>query len=163
LVAREIEAEIIPACERHGLGILAYSPLASGILASRYERNTPPPEDSRIRYWLNFPNPAAGDWARAMLHTHSFDIADEVANVAGQVCATAAATAISWLADHPAVSSVIIGPRALDQLRDNLAGFDLHIPPERRERLDHVSGPPNRPITGMLTQLHGGRSEHRAR
>jgi aryl-alcohol dehydrogenase-like predicted oxidoreductase len=151
LLAREIEAEIIPACERHGLGILAYSPLASGVLAGRYDRNTPPPEDSRIQYWLSFPNPIAGDWARAMLQTRSFDIADAVANVAAQVGTTAAATAISWLANRHGVSSVVIGPRTLDQLDENLAGFDVDLAPELRERLDDISTPPNRPITGMLT------------
>lgn len=118
LIAREIEAEIAPACERHGLGLLTYSPLASGILAGRYERDQPPAADSRIQYWLNFPNPAAGTWARAMLSQRSFDIA------------------------------------TCDQLRDNLAAFDLELPPELRQRLDDASAPANQPVTGMLTQAH---------
>lgn len=150
LVAREIEAEIIPACRRHGLGILTYSPLASGILAGRYTRDQQPPADSRIQYWLNFPNPAAADWARAMLTDHSFDIAEEVTNVAQELDATPGAVAIGWLAGQPAVSSVILGPRTLDQLHDNLAGFDIEIATELRERLDARSTPTNRPITGML-------------
>jgi len=150
LIAREVEAEIIPACQRHGLGILTYSPLASGILAGRYTRDQQPPADSRIQYWLNFPNPAAADWARAMLTDHSFDIAEELTNVARELDATPGAVAIGWLAGQPAVSSVILGPRTLDQLRDNLAGFDIDIPTELRERLDTISAATNRPVTGML-------------
>jgi aryl-alcohol dehydrogenase-like predicted oxidoreductase len=150
LIAREIEAEIIPACQRHGLGILTYSPLASGILAGRYTRGQQPPADSRIQYWLNFPNPVAADWARLMLTDKSFDIAEEVTNVARELGATPGAVAIGWLARQPAVSSVILGPRTLDQLCDNLAGFDIEIPTELRERLDTISAPANRPITGML-------------
>jgi aryl-alcohol dehydrogenase-like predicted oxidoreductase len=155
LLTRDIEAEILPACERHGLGLLTYSPLASGILAGRYHRNQQPPEDSRIRHWLNFPNPMAGQWARAMLTSRSFDIADEVAHTAAQLNVTPAATAIGWLAAQPAVSSIIIGPRTIDQLEHNLAGFDLQIPPELQARLNDVSAPTNRPVTGMLTQARG--------
>jgi aryl-alcohol dehydrogenase-like predicted oxidoreductase len=157
LIAREIEAEILPACERHGLGILTYSPLASGILAGRYDRGEQPPADSRIQYWLNFPNPADGDWARAMLNDRGFDIAEEVSSVAEELGATPATTAISWLTSRPVVSSVIIGPRTLDQLNDNLSGFDLQLPPELRQRLDDASAPLNQPVTGMLTRAHAGR------
>jgi aryl-alcohol dehydrogenase-like predicted oxidoreductase len=157
LIAREIEAEIVPACERHGLGILTYSPLASGMLADRYQRHQQPPADSRIQHWLNFSNPTAGEWARAMLDDRCFDIAEEVANASQELGATPAATAISWLASRPAVSSIIIGPRTLDQLSDNLTGFELQLPPELQHRLDEASIPPNQPVTGMLTQTHADR------
>ncbi|MBR7833080.1 aldo/keto reductase [Actinospica durhamensis] len=150
LIARSIEAEILPACDRHGLGLLAYSPLAAGILADRYERERQPPADSRLRYWLEFPNPAAGDAARAMLTDRSFDIAQEVARAARELGATSAATAIAWLTARPGVSSVIIGPRTLDQLHDNLAGFGLVLPAEMRRTLDAASLPANGPVTGML-------------
>jgi aryl-alcohol dehydrogenase-like predicted oxidoreductase len=85
-----------------------------------------------------------------MLTDKSFDIAEEVTNVARELGATPGAVAIGWLARQPAVSSVILGPRTLDQLCDNLAGFDIEIPTELRERLDTISAPANRPITGML-------------
>jgi aryl-alcohol dehydrogenase-like predicted oxidoreductase len=154
LIAREIEAEVVPACERHGLGLLAYSPLASGILAGRYERDQPPAADSRIQYWLDFPNPAAGTWARAMLSRRSFDIAEAVTDVGRELGVTPAAAAISWLAGRPAVSSIIVGPRTFDQLHGNLAGFDLELPAQLRQRLDDASAPANQPVTGMLTQAH---------
>jgi aryl-alcohol dehydrogenase-like predicted oxidoreductase len=152
LIARDIEAEIVPACQRHGLGILTYSPLAGGILAGRYDRDREPPADSRIRYWLDFPNPAAGDLARAMLSDRSFDIAAEVASVAQELETTPGATAISWLAGRPGVSSVVLGPRSLDQLRDSLAGFDVDMPQGLRQRLDDVSAPSNQAVTGMLAR-----------
>jgi aryl-alcohol dehydrogenase-like predicted oxidoreductase len=155
LIARELEAEILPACERHGMGLLAYSPLAGGILAGRYRRGQEPPADSRIRYWLSFPNPAAGDQARAMLSERSFDIAAEVGDVAQQLGTTPGAVAIGWLARRPGVSSVVLGPRSLDQLQGNLAGFEIDLPPESVHRLDEVSAPSNRPVTGMLAAARG--------
>jgi aryl-alcohol dehydrogenase-like predicted oxidoreductase len=101
---------------------------------------------------LHFPHPAAGEWARELLRDRSFDIADANTNTAEQLGATPAATAIAWIASRPAVSSVIIGPRTLDQLRDNLDGIKLEIPDEQRSRLDSISAPTNGPVTGILTR-----------
>jgi aryl-alcohol dehydrogenase-like predicted oxidoreductase len=156
LIARQIEAEIMPACERHGLGLLTYSPLAGGILAGRYQRDREPAPGSRLRHWLDFPNPAAGDQARAMLDDRSFDIAAELVDVARQLGTTPGSVAIGWLTRRADVSSVVLGPRTVDQLHDNLAGFDLDIPAESIRRLDDLSAPSNRPVTGMLAPAHAG-------
>lgn len=80
----------------------------------------------------------------------------EVTGIGRELGATPAAAAISWLAGRPAVSSIILGPRTCDQLRDTLAAFDLELPPELRQRLDNASAPANQPVTGMLTQAHAG-------
>jgi aryl-alcohol dehydrogenase-like predicted oxidoreductase len=149
LLAREIEAEILPTCARHGLGTLTYGPLAGGVLAGRYRRDTEPEPGSRMRQWLEFPYPAAAGWARSMLRDRNFDIADEVVQVAARLGTTPAAVAVAWAVQRPGVSSVIIGPRTCEQLRDNLAGIALGLPAEIIAQLDAVSAPANAPVTGM--------------
>ena len=148
LVAREIEAEILPACARHGLGTLTYSPLAGGVLAGRYRRGAEPEAGSRIDRWRRFPDPRAAAWADMLLSERNFAIADEVGRAARELGTTPAAVAIAWVADRPGVTSVILGPRSVEQLERNLAGIALDLPHEIAERLDAVSAPTNRPVNG---------------
>lgn len=150
LLAREIEAEILPTCARHGLGILTYGPLASGVLAGRYRRGVEPEAGSRMQHWLNFPNPAAAQWARRMLEDRNFDIADQVTHAAEELETTPTAVAIAWTTRRPGISSVIIGPRTMRQLQDNLQGLALELPVDLCARLNTVSAPTNTPVTGML-------------
>ncbi len=103
-----------------------------------------------MNHWLGFPIPAATRWARTLLADHNFDIVDEVVAVADELGVDPAAVAIAWVAERPGVSSVILGPRTVDQLRDNLDGFSVALPAEPRTRLDAVSAPVNGPVPGML-------------
>jgi len=153
LLAREIEAEILPACARHGLGTLTYGPLAGGVLAGRYRRGTHPEAGSRLHQWLEF-NPTAARWATTLLHDRSFDIADDVEAVADHLATTSSAVAVAWALQRPGITSVILGPRTVDQLTDNLAGLALVLPAGLTARLDAISAPPNRPVTGLPVTLH---------
>jgi aryl-alcohol dehydrogenase-like predicted oxidoreductase len=152
LLAREIEAEILPACARHGLGTLTYGPLAGGVLAGRYRRGAQPEPGTRLHQWLAF-NPTAARWATTLLRDQCFDIADEVTRVADLLGATPSAVAIAWTGARPDVTSMIIGPRTVEQLTDNLAGVGLSLPADLVDRLDTVSAPPNRPVTGLPVTL----------
>ncbi len=64
LLARAIEAEILPACEDLGLGTITYGPLANGLLTGRYRKCEPPVPGSRMHQWLHYDNPAAGDGSK---------------------------------------------------------------------------------------------------
>ncbi|ONH52508.1 aldo/keto reductase [Frankia sp. CcI49] len=152
LLAREIEAEILPACARHGLGAIAYGPLAGGVLAGRYRRGAQPAPGSRLHQWLAF-NPTAARWAATLLRDRSFDIADGVTEVADHLATTPSAVAITWALRRPGITSVILGPRTIDQLTDNLASLDLDLPTDLAARLDDLSAPPNRPVTGLPVTL----------
>jgi aryl-alcohol dehydrogenase-like predicted oxidoreductase len=149
LLAREIEAEILPTCARHGLGTLTYGPLASGVLAGRYRRGVDPEPGTRMHQWLNFPYPIAAQWANTMMRDHNFDIADEVIQAAKALDTTPTAVAIAWTVRRPGISSVIIGPRTIDQLQDNLTGVTLELPTDLSTHLDSISTPANTPVTGM--------------
>jgi aryl-alcohol dehydrogenase-like predicted oxidoreductase len=85
LIARAIEAESVPTCRQHGLGILAYSPLGSGLLAGRYQRRTAPTEGSRLADWAAMPSPMARALVNGLLAERHFDTADEVAAVAAEL------------------------------------------------------------------------------
>ncbi|GAA4209274.1 aldo/keto reductase [Microbispora amethystogenes] len=141
LLARSIEAEILPVCRRHGLGTLVWSPLGGGVLAGRYRRGEAPGAGTRMARLKASPMPMARAWADGLLNEPNLVIADHVAEAAAGLGVTPAAVALAWVRRRPEVTSVIVGPRTLDQLRDNLAGLDLPLPPEVAARLDEVSRP----------------------
>jgi aryl-alcohol dehydrogenase-like predicted oxidoreductase len=135
VMARAIEAEIVPTCRRHGLGVLAYSPLGSGLLAGRYRRDTAPEPGSRLAEWAGMPGPMARGFVRGLLASRHFDIADEVAAVAAELRTTAATVALAWVTRQPGITSVILGPRTLDQLTAGLTGLAVDLPEWATARL----------------------------
>jgi aryl-alcohol dehydrogenase-like predicted oxidoreductase len=150
LLARSIEAEILPACQRHGLGTLVWSPLGGGILTGRYQRDVAPDADTRIGRLQASAMPMARAWADGMLTDRNLEIADEVAKVAAELNTTSTAVALAWVRQRPGITSVIVGPRTVAQLEGNLAGFTLDLPPEVVARLDEVSRSTTiRPINGI--------------
>jgi aryl-alcohol dehydrogenase-like predicted oxidoreductase len=130
LNARRIEEDILPTCQRHGLGTLIYSPLGGGVLTGKYKRGEAPPPDSRAG--------RGGLWAR-MLDEQSLDLADEISKVATEIGATPTAVAIAWVLSRRGVTSVIMGPRTFEQYEQYLAGFDLHLEPAVIKRLSDAS------------------------
>jgi aryl-alcohol dehydrogenase-like predicted oxidoreductase len=144
LVTRSIETEILPVCERHGLGVAVYSPLAGGVLAGRYRRDAEPEPGTRMGKLAAMPQLAARRWAESLLTDRNLAIAEEVAGVAAQLGATATAVAVAWAASQRGITSVITGPRSQEQLRQNLAGFSLEVPAGMMAHLTEVSGPAGR-------------------
>lgn len=130
LNARRIEEDILPTCQRHGLGTLVYSPLGGGVLTGKYKRGETPPSDSRAG--------RGGPWGR-MLDEQSINLADEVGEVAAEIGATPTAVAIAWVLSRRGVTSVIIGPRTFEQYEQYLPGFDLQLEPAVIKRLSDAS------------------------
>jgi aryl-alcohol dehydrogenase-like predicted oxidoreductase len=75
------------------------------------------------------------------LTDRNFDIVDEVENVAAETASSPTAVSLAWLLGRPGVTSIIIGPRTVDQLGQNLSGFELALPLESAKRLTKVSRP----------------------
>ncbi|MQY10006.1 hypothetical protein SRB5_01100 [Streptomyces sp. RB5] len=88
---------------------------------------------------MNSPSHLARAWGNELRTERNLDIASEVAEIAALLGSTATAVAIAWVLRRPGVTSVILGPRTLDQLTENLAGVDLDLPSDAAERLDAVS------------------------
>lgn len=139
LIARDIEAEILPVCQRHGLGTLTWSPLGGGVLAGRYRPGQPPGDDTRMGRLAASPMPAARSWAAGLLSERNLGIAAETAAVAASLGLTPASVALAWVARQPGVTAVIIGPRTQAQLHENLASVRLDLPPEALARLAAAS------------------------
>ncbi|MEU0565611.1 aldo/keto reductase [Nonomuraea sp. NPDC005983] len=158
LLMRVIEEEILPACERHGLGAVVYGTLGGGVLSGRYRRDAAPDPDSRMGRLMSMSMPGGRRWAESLLTERNLDIADQVAEVAAQVGASPAEVALSWVSGRPGVTSVLVGPRSVDQLRANLAAFDLALPEEATARLEEISRPAQGPRDGSFFHLTPARS-----
>jgi aryl-alcohol dehydrogenase-like predicted oxidoreductase len=152
LLRRDIEAEIKPVCQRHGLGVLTWSPLGGGILAGRYQAGTAPEPGTRMSRLLAGAGPETVRWVDDQLDEHNLWIADQVRKIAAELGTSPAAVAIAWLRARPGVTSVIVGPRTVEQFLDNLAGFELTLPAEVVALLDVVSGPAPTPVTGTTNR-----------
>ena len=121
LVGREAEQEIVPTCNRLGVGVVVWSPLAAGYLAGR--------TDGR-RSGLAFP-PVDDRRGPAVLQ--------EVGRVGSEIGASPAAVALAWLLQRPEVGSVIVGASTMSQLEQNLAAAELHLEAAHIAALDEVS------------------------
>lgn len=112
LLARGVEGEVVPAAEHYGVGLLPYTPLASGLLTGKYRRGEPAPAGTRLT--LIPERLAAAD----------FDRIDALTALAAGWGIPVATLALGWLAAQPAVGSVISGARTPDQLRANVAALE---------------------------------------
>jgi len=138
LLVREIEWEIVPACLAEGLGLLPWSPLGGGWLTGKYSREQAPSGATRLGE-----NPERGveAYARRSAQERTWDVVAAVQKVAEGRGVSMAQVALAWLHDRPAVTSVILGARTIDQLRDNLGAAGLHLTDEETEALDAASDP----------------------
>lgn len=137
LLTRYIELEIVPACERYGLGLMPWSPLAGGWLTGKYRRDTRPSGASRLG-----DNPARGMEAYDRRNIDAtWAVLDALEDVAKQSGLTMAQAALAWLADRPQVTSPIVGARTLEQLQGSLAVAEVHLDGDAARRLTEVSEP----------------------
>jgi aryl-alcohol dehydrogenase-like predicted oxidoreductase len=134
LEARDAEYELIPVAVDQGLGILVWSPLAGGLLSGKYRRDASPEGHTRQ---------LSGEWNEPPVRDRDklYDTIEALVDIAGAHGASVAQVALAWLLGRPAVTSVIIGARTDEQLRDNLGGADLMLTAEERGALDKISAP----------------------
>lgn len=133
LVVRDMERELLPACRAFGVGFIAWSPLASGLLSGKYRRDMPAPEGSRLAAWK--------DTMRRLDKEGKWKVVEELAACAAELGTSPATLALAYCLAKPGMTSVIIGARSVAQLADNLAADALVVPPEILARLDAASAP----------------------
>ncbi len=139
LIWRDIELDILPTATRHGMAVIVWSPLGGGMLTGKYAKDRELPEDGRLSQGDDM---EAQGMRMLTLTDRNYAIVDEVEKVASELGTTATAVSLSWLLGRSGVTSVIIGPRTVDQLTANLAGFEIELPREAAKRLSSVSRPP---------------------
>ncbi|QYO78581.1 aldo/keto reductase [Devosia salina] len=161
LLVRDIEHEIVPACQDAGMGLLPWSPLGGGWLSGKYKRDQMPTGATRLGE-----NPKRGMEAFEARNAKSrtWEIIGAVEDIAKAHGVSMAQVALAWTAAQPAVTSVILGARTSEQLLDNLGSADLTLTAEELHRLDTVSKPEMADYpygTGGINQRHrkieGGR------
>ncbi|MFE8887172.1 aldo/keto reductase [Pseudarthrobacter enclensis] len=138
LLVREIEWEIVPASLDAKIGLLPWSPLGGGWLSGKYKRDEQPVRATRLG---DNPNRGMEAWQARNDDPRTWDVIETVEKIASDHGATASQVALAWLADQPAVTSVILSARTIEQLADNLAAAELELTPEESDRLTQVSQP----------------------
>jgi aryl-alcohol dehydrogenase-like predicted oxidoreductase len=138
LLVRDIELEIVPACQHNGLGLLPWGPLAGGWLSGKYTREQRPEGATRLG---EDPGRGMEAYDRVSSRERTWDVLGAVQDVAGRRGVSMPQVALAWLRSRPAVSSVILGARTTGQLRDDLGAADLTLDPEELAGLDAVSAP----------------------
>jgi aryl-alcohol dehydrogenase-like predicted oxidoreductase len=131
LIGRDYEWDLMPLGQDQGLGALVWSPLGWGRLTGKVSRGKPLPEGSRLHETADFGPPVEDELL--------YRVVDALQEIAGETNKTVPQVAINWLASRPTVSSVIIGARNEEQLRQNLGSVGWSLTAEQIARLDAAS------------------------
>jgi aryl-alcohol dehydrogenase-like predicted oxidoreductase len=133
LVRRDAEAEVVPAAEHHGMGVIAWAPLGRGVLTGKYRGGIPSDSRAADDRWEGYVKP--------YLRPSRAHIIEALARAADGLDVTMSHVALSWLLRQPRVSAALIGARTTAQLSESLATEDVELPAEIVEALDDVSAP----------------------
>jgi aryl-alcohol dehydrogenase-like predicted oxidoreductase len=136
LVGREYEWELMPLAHYEGVGALIWSPLGWGRLTGKIRRGTGIPKESRLTSQL------VVDSGPQVPEEYLYDVVDALDGVAKETGKTIPQVALNWVLHRPTVSSVIIGARNEQQLRQNLAAVGWALTPDQISKLDAVSERP---------------------
>jgi aryl-alcohol dehydrogenase-like predicted oxidoreductase len=137
MLTRAIEYDLLPACLRHGIGVLAYSPLAGGWLSGKYRKGqqvSGPGSAARAR------NAAAYD-ATNPANAAKLKAADALGALADETGITLIQMATAFAVRHPAVTSTIIGPRTMEHLDGYLAADGIELSSDVLDRIDEIVPP----------------------
>jgi aryl-alcohol dehydrogenase-like predicted oxidoreductase len=132
LLRRNAEHDVVPAAQRHGLGLLPYFPLASGMLTGKYKRNEPAPEGTRL---AGMP----ADRAEKMMSDKRFDVVERLTAFAEDRGHTLLELAFSWLLAQPTVASVIAGATKPEQIDGNVAAAGWRLTDDDLAEVDRLT------------------------
>jgi aryl-alcohol dehydrogenase-like predicted oxidoreductase len=136
ILVRGVETELLPVCQRYGMGVIPWSPLAGGWLSGKFRRGTDAEPSSRRaqmlpqRYDLSLPE-----------NQRKLDAADALAQLAEENGMTLIEMALAFVIRHPAVTAAIIGPRTMEHLESQLPAADVKLSDEVLDRIDEIVPP----------------------
>jgi len=130
ILNRSIEREVLPACQRFGMGVMAWSPLAKGMLTGKYRKGERTPDSLRAKF---FPN--------AMSDEGSLGKVEQLIPLAESAGISLIHMALAFVVVHPALTSAIIGPRTPEQLEGLLAGTEVVLHDDLLNRIDAIVPP----------------------
>jgi aryl-alcohol dehydrogenase-like predicted oxidoreductase len=135
MLVRGVEAEVLPACQRYGMGVISWSPLAGGWLTGRYRTGAALPASTRAeRLPFRYDPALPGNQAKLAA-------ADKLAQLAEEAGLSLIHLALAFVIRHPGVTSAIIGPRTMDHLDSQLGAADVVLPVEILDRIDEIVPP----------------------
>jgi aryl-alcohol dehydrogenase-like predicted oxidoreductase len=134
ILVRGIEADVLPTCARHGMGVIPWSPLAGGWLSGKWRHGTDPESRRAARV------PDRYDLTRPA-NQRKLDAADALAQVADEAGISLVHLAVAWVLNHPAVTAAIIGPRTMEQLTSQLGAMDVTLDADTLDRIDEIVPP----------------------
>jgi aryl-alcohol dehydrogenase-like predicted oxidoreductase len=130
ILDRGIEREVLPACERYGMGTMVWSPLSKGLLTGRYRKGQPLPDSIRVKYM-----------PRQMSDPRNLDAVERLIPLADEAGLSLTHMAMAFVMAHPGVTSAILGPRTMQQLDDLLAGAEVRLGDDVLDRIDQIVPP----------------------
>ncbi|ANF57584.1 aldo/keto reductase [Halotalea alkalilenta] len=130
ILNRGIENAILQTCQRYGMGVSAWSPLAKGMLSGKYRKGQPTPDTLRAKY---FP--------KLMSDAHSLEAVEQLVALAQDAGVPLIHMAIAFVLSHPGITSAIIGPRTMEQFDDLLAGAGVALDDALLDRIDEIVPP----------------------
>jgi aryl-alcohol dehydrogenase-like predicted oxidoreductase len=135
ILVRGVEQDVLPTCQRHGMGVIPWSPLAGGWLSGRYRKDAEAPSSHRAdripnRYDLSLPE-----------NQRKLEAADALARLAEEAGMTLIEIALAFVIRHPAVTAAIIGPRTMEHLESQLSAAEVTLSDEVLDRIDRIVPP----------------------
>jgi aryl-alcohol dehydrogenase (NADP+) len=130
ILNRSIEREVLPACQHYGMGVMAWSPLAKGMLTGKYRKGEQQPNSLRVKYL-----------PKAMSDEKSLDKVEQLIPLAQSAGMSLIHMALAFVVAHPALTSAIIGPRTPEQLDGLLAGAEVTLSDDLLDRIDEIVPP----------------------
>jgi aryl-alcohol dehydrogenase-like predicted oxidoreductase len=135
ILVRGVEVDVLPTCQRHGMGVIPWSPLASGWLSGRYRVGQDLPDSRRAqmlpsRYDMSLP-----------ANQRKLEAAEALARLAEEAGMTLIELALAFVLRHPAVTAAIIGPRTMEHLESQLTAADVELSDEVLDRIDEIVAP----------------------
>jgi aryl-alcohol dehydrogenase-like predicted oxidoreductase len=135
MLVRGVEAEVLPVCQEHRMGVIPWSPLAGGWLTGRWRKGQEAPQSTRAQRL-----PQRYDLARPE-NQRKLEAADALAQLAEESGLTLIHMALAFVLNHPAVTAAIIGPRTMEQLESQLGALDVQLDAAILDRIDEIVPP----------------------
>ncbi|HUY45259.1 MAG TPA: aldo/keto reductase family protein [Streptosporangiaceae bacterium] len=135
MIWRVIEPEVVPLCEKEGIGQIVFSPIAQGALTGKYRPGAPLPAGSRAT------DPSGSGFIQRFLDENLLQRVAELVPIAGEAGLTPAQLAVAWTLQNPNVSAAIIGATKPEQVRENAKASGVRLPAGLLGRIDDVLGP----------------------
>ena len=131
MMDRYIEHEIMGICEKYGIGIMPFSPLAQGLLTGKYKKGQPYPQGSRATH-------QADKQVNHLLTDENLDKVEKLTQIAKELGTNMSVLALAWVLRKGIVSSVITGASRKEQLENNLAASGFEIPADAMQKIEEI-------------------------